>query len=123
MRSRSPLLCAIAASLAATLAWGLKQESNGADLNGVLLEGEYRFDPWTLFARTEWEQNNELDALERTRSAGELTLGAIHDWPIAEHLKAGVGALYAFAFTPSSIAPGYGSDPHGFMAFVRLATR
>lgn len=110
-------------SLAATLAWGLKQESDGADLNGVLLESEYRLDPWTLFARTEWEQNNELDALERTRSVGELTLGAIHDWPVAEHLKAGLGALYTFDFVPPAIAPVYGRDPHGFMAFVRLATR
>ncbi len=110
-------------SLAATLAWGLKQESDSAHLNGVLLESEYRLDPWTLFARTEWEQNNELDALERTRSVGELTLGAIHDWPVAEHLKAGLGALYTFDFVPPAIAPVYGRDPHGFMAFVRLATR
>jgi hypothetical protein len=110
-------------SLAATLAWGLKLESDGTALNGVLLEGEYRFDPWTVFARTEWEQNNELHALDRARSVGELTLGAIHDWPVAEHFKIGLGALYAFDFTPSSIAPSYGDNPHGFMGFVRLATQ
>jgi hypothetical protein len=109
--------------LAATLAWGLKLESDGTALNGVLLEGEYRFDPWTVFARTEWEQNNELHALDRARSVGELTLGAIHDWPVAEHFKIGLGALYAFDFTPSSIAPSYGDNPHGFMGFVRLATQ
>jgi hypothetical protein len=108
---------------ATTLAWGLKQESNGADLNGALLEGEYQLDPWTVFARTEWEQNNELDALERQRSVGELTFGAIHDWPMAEHFKLGLGALYAFDFTPSAIFPAYGDNPHGFMGFVRLATR
>jgi hypothetical protein len=110
-------------SLAATLAWGLKQESDGTDLNGILLEGEYRIEPWTVFARTEWEQNRELDALERTRSVGELTIGAIHDWPVAEHFKIGLGALYAFDFTPSAIVPSYGDNPHGFMGFVRLATR
>jgi hypothetical protein len=110
-------------SFAATLAWGLKQESDGTDLNGVLLEGEYRFDPWTLFARTEWEQNSELDAFGRTRSVGDLTLGAIHDWPLAEHFKLGLGALYAFDFAPSAIVPSYGGNPHGAMAFVRLATR
>ena len=109
--------------LAATLAWGLKQESDGTDLNGVLLESEYRIEPWTVFARTEWEQNNELDALGRTRSVGELTLGGIHDWPVAEHWKVGLGALYAFDFTPSDIVPSYGGDPHGLMGFVRLATR
>jgi len=110
-------------TLAATAAWGLKQESDGANLNGVLLEAEYQIDPWTVFTRTEWEQNNELDALERTRSVGALTIGAIHDWPVAEHLKVGFGALYAFDFTPSAIVPAYGDNPHGLMAFVRLATR
>jgi hypothetical protein len=112
-----------AGSLAATLAWGLKQESDGSDLNGVLLEGEYQIEPWTFFARTEWEQNAELDAPERTRSVGELTLGAIHDWPVAEHFKVGLGALYAFDFTPYAIVPSYGDNPHGFMGFMRLATR
>ena len=101
----------------------MKQESNGTNLNGVLLEGEYQIEPWTVFARTEWVQNSELDALERKRSVGELTLGAIHDWPVAEHFKVGLGGLYAFDFVPSAIVPSYGSDPHGFMGFVRLATR
>ncbi len=110
-------------SLATTAAWGLKQESDGIDLNGILLEAEYRLDPWTLFARTEWEQNTELDARGRIRSVGDLTLGAIHDWPVTEHLKVGLGALYAFDFVPSAITPSYGSDPRGFMVFVRLATR
>ena len=110
-------------TLAATLARGLKQESDGATFNGALLEGEYQIEPWTIFARTEWVQNKELDALERKRSVGELTLGAIHDWPVAEHFKIGLGALYAFDFTPSAIVPSYGSNPHGFMGFVRVATR
>lgn len=110
-------------TFATTLAWGLKQESDGTNLNGVLLEGEYSLDPWTFFARTEWEENNELDTLGRTRQIGDVTLGAIHDWPIAEHFKIGLGALYAFDLVPSVIVPSYGSDPHGIMAFVRLATR
>jgi hypothetical protein len=110
-------------TLAATLAWGLKQANDRTNLNGVLLEGEYQIEPWIVFARTEWEQNNELDALERTRSVGELTLGGIRDWPVAEHFKLGLGALYAFDFTPSEIVPPYGGDTRGFMAFVRFATR
>jgi hypothetical protein len=109
--------------LAATLAWGLKQESDGTDLNGVLLEAEYQIERWTVFARTEWEQNSELDALGRTRGIGELTLGAIHDRPVSDHFKLGIGALYAFDFVPSAIAPPYADNPHGAMAFVRLATR
>ncbi len=110
-------------TLAATLAWGLKHESEGTDLNGVLIEAEYRLEQWTVFARTECEQNKELDARGRTRGVGELTLGAIHDWPVAEHWKVGAGALYTFDFVPDAIAPPYSGSPHGVMGFLRLATR
>jgi len=110
-------------SLAATLAWGLKQKSDGTNLNGLLLEGEFAFGSWIAFARGEWEENSELDTLGRVVRVGELTIGGIHDWPIAEHLKLGLGALYAFDFVPSAIVPPYGDSPHGAMAFMRLATR
>jgi hypothetical protein len=109
------------ASFAATLAWGLKRLSDGTDLNGVLLEGEYHpVELWTLFARVEWEQNDELDAAGRVRDVGELSLGALRDWRLSEHWKAGFGALYAFDFAPSRIVPSYGSNPHGALAFVRV---
>jgi len=54
------------------------------------------------------------------RGAGEISLGVIHDWRLAEHWKFGLGGLYAFDFAPSSSAASYGSAPHGAMAFVRL---
>lgn len=109
------------ASLAATIGWGLKSLSNGTNLNGALLESEYKpAEPWTIFARTEWEENNELAPDGAIVHAGELTLGAIHDWKVVEHWKFGVGALYAFDFVPS-LSPAYGSNPHGVMAFVRVA--
>lgn len=108
-------------SFAATLAWGLKRLSDGTDLNGVLLESEYKpAELWTLFARAEWEQNNELDAAGRLRDVGELSLGALRDWRVGQHWKAGFGALYAFDLVPSHVMPSYGSDPHGAMAFVRV---
>lgn len=110
-------------SLAVTLAWGLKQESDGTNLNGLLLESEFAIGPWVAFARGEWEENSELDTLGRVVRVGELTIGGIHDWPIAEHLKLGLGALYAFDFVPSAILPPYGDNPHGAMGFMRLATR
>lgn len=110
-------------SIAATFGWGLKRLSNGADLNGLLAETEYKpADLWTVFARGEWEENNELDAFGRVRRVGEFTLGALRDFRLARHLKLGLGALYTFDFVPPSIAPPYGGSPHGFMSFARLAS-
>jgi hypothetical protein len=108
-------------SLAATLAWGLKQLSDGTDLNGVLLESEYKpAEPWTIFARSEWEQNNELTTSSAVEHVAKLTVGAIHDWRVAEHWKLGLGASYDFDFVPPALETSYGSDPHGSMVFVRV---
>jgi hypothetical protein len=105
---------------AATLAWGLKDESDGHDLNGILAETEYRpAEPWTLFARAEWEQNDELSGTG-IRRAGAFALGAIHDWRVATHWKLGLGGLYTFDFVPGSAKPSYGGDPHGAMIFTRI---
>jgi hypothetical protein len=91
-------------SFAATVGWGLKDESD---------------DLWTLFTRAEWVQNSELDALDRKLEASQITMGGIKDWRVAEHWKFGIGALYAFDFAPHAV-PGYGGNPHGTMAFVRV---
>jgi hypothetical protein len=108
-------------SLAATIGWGEKHESGGTNLNGVFVEAEYKpTDLWTIFARAEWEQNNELAASGVIRDASQITLGVIHDWRIAEHWKFGLGGLYAFDFAPSALLPSYGSNPHGAMAFIRV---
>jgi hypothetical protein len=109
-------------SLAATLAWGRKDLSDGHHLTGVLLESEYKpVADWTAFARAEWEQNAEIDATGTVREVGALTLGAIHDWPVAKHAKVGLGASYTFDFVPSGVTPAYGDNPRGAMVFVRLA--
>jgi hypothetical protein len=60
----------------------------------------------------------------RVFHVGKLSLGAVHDWPIAEHLSFGVGGLYAWNFVPAALGPLYGgTDPHGAMGFVRLRLR
>jgi hypothetical protein len=108
------------ASFAATAGWGLKHLSDGTNLNAAFLEEEYKpSDPWTIFARAEWEENAEL--APGIARVGKLSLGAIHDWQIADHLKLGLGGLYAFDFVPSAAA--YGGDPHGAMAFLRLLAK
>jgi hypothetical protein len=104
-------------SVAVTAAWGLKSLSSGLRLNGLLGEAAYKpDDAWTFFARAEWVENAELTA--GVAQVGELSLGAVHDWPLAEHWKAGLGGLYAFDFAPGRA--GYGRNPRGAMAFVRL---
>jgi len=108
-------------SLATTLAWGEKILSDGTNLNGVLLEAEYKPAAlWTLFARAEWEENDELLASGAKEPAGKLSLGVIKDWRIAEHWKAGLGGSYDFVFSPGALNAAYGSDPHGAMLFTRI---
>src|SRR6185437_13742205 len=109
-------------SLAATLAWGLKDLSDGHRLNGLLFETEVKpAQDWTAFARAEWEQNNEIDLTGAVRAVGEITLGGIHDWKVADRAKLGLGASFTFDFVPSSATPHNGGDPHGALVFVRFA--
>jgi hypothetical protein len=107
-------------SLAATFAWGHKQLSDGVGLNGYLLEGEFRPGrDWTLFARAESLDSDELLATGAVVTAGAVSLGAIRDFPVAAHWAFGLGALYAFDFAPSGLPP-YGGGPHGTMVFARI---
>ena len=108
-------------AVAATLAFGNKHLSDGTDTNALLLETEFKPDEaWTLFARGEAIESKELLPGGQVRGAGEISLGVIHDWRLAEHWKLGVGGLYAFDFVPDSSPAAYGSNPRGAMAFVRI---
>ena len=109
-----------------TAAFGAKHLSeDGRTLNAWLLESALKpSDPWTVFARAESVDNAELLTLPGgrmpTETVSKLSLGAIHDWRAAPHLKIGLGALYAFDFVPGALRTAYGADPHGAMAFLRL---
>lgn len=108
-------------SIAATLAVGNKHLSDRTDESAFLAEAEYKPDDvWTVFARAESIGSDELAPGPAVRGAGEFSLGLIHDWRLADHLKFGLGGLYAFDFTPNVPTRPYGDDPHGAMAFVRL---
>ncbi|MBV9548673.1 MAG: hypothetical protein JO256_03255 [Alphaproteobacteria bacterium] len=109
-------------SLAATFGWGLKDLSDGRRLNGIFAEAAYHAAPqWTAFGRAEWEQNDELDSAGKTRAVGDLTLGGLYDFALADHVRLGLGASYTFDFVPGAITPSYGADPHGTMLFTRLS--
>ena len=108
-------------SFAATLAFGRKVLTGGIDEDGFLAEAEYKpDDAWTVFARAESIDSSELFPAAGIQTAGEFTIGAIHDWHVAEHAKFGLGALTAFDFVPGNLSPSYGGSPRGTMVFVRL---
>ena len=109
---------------ATTVAWG-RRAAGGADLDAWMLEAAARLDEgWTVFGRAERTENNELvPAVEHGGPAfkvGTISVGAIHDWRLAEHVRFGLGGLYAVNFTPGGLKGLYGDDHQGAMAFVRV---
>jgi hypothetical protein len=108
---------------AATLAWGRKS-SQGHNDDGVAAEGSLKHAQWTLFGRAEMVENRELLGLQEGSPAyrvGKVSLGAVRDFRIADHLSLGLGGLFSLNFVPNALAPLYGSpNPTGAMGFVRL---
>jgi len=107
-----------------TAAWG-RRASGHEDLDAYVLESAVKLnEAWTIFGRAERTENNELTVAGGhhgpTYAVAKASLGAIHDWKVADHLKIGLGALYAMNFTPSALDRLYGDDAHGAMAFLRL---
>ncbi len=104
-------------------AWG-RRSSGHHHYDALALESAVALSAWTLFGRAEYAENNELVAEAGHHGpaykVGKVSLGAIHDFELAENVKFGVGGLYAFNFVPSALEPSYGGDPRGGMAFVRL---
>jgi hypothetical protein len=107
---------------AATLAWGRKNAQGHSD-DGVALEGSVSHEQWTLFGRGEMTENRELLDVEHGPAfrVGKVSLGAIHDFPVARHLALGAGGLFSVNFVPDALAPLYGGhNPTGAMAFLRF---
>ena len=68
-------------------------------------------------------ENRELTEVEDGPAyrVGKVSLGAVRDFRVAEHLSLGVGGLFAVNFVPDPLAPLYGGhNPTGAMGFVRL---
>lgn len=113
-------------SWSALLAWGLKQESIGTDLNAVSFDTECKpADGWTVFAHSGFEQDNALSSPgvlnpAATRQAGTVSFGAVHDWKVLNRLSFGAGGLYAFQLAPNLPSAAPISDARGAVAFVRL---
>jgi hypothetical protein len=106
-----------------TFAWG-RRESGHEKLDAFVLESAVGLKDWTLFGRAERTENNELISVGGHHGpaydVGKVSLGAIRDFRVAEHVKIGIGALYAFNSVPGSLEQSYGGDPNGAMTFIRL---
>ena len=113
--------------LASTLAWGRKtidHHGNALKDDAYVAEASLKKGPWTLFGRGELTENRELMPSEEHGEAfdvGKISVGAVRDFRIAEHLAVGAGGLVSLNFIPDGLAPLYGgNNPAGAMGFIRL---
>ena len=108
--------------LAGTLAWGRKT-SHGHNDDAYAAEASLKHASWTLFGRAEMAENRELipGQDEPAYRVGKVSLGAVRDFKLANHLAIGLGGLFAVNFVSRALGPLYGGhNPTGAMAFVRL---
>jgi len=106
--------------LAGALAWGRKTVEHHND-DAWLAEASLKHQEWTIFGRGEITENRELVPGDTMYRVGKVSIGALRDFKVAEHLSVGAGGLFSLNLVPDSIAPLYGGrNPAGAMAFVRL---
>ena len=113
--------------VAATLAWGrksIKHHDEWWNDDAYVAEASVKHAGWTVFGRGELTENRELLDDEEHGEAfrvGKVSLGAVRDFRVAEHLSLGVGGLFAVNFVPDGLKLLYGgSNPTGAMGFLRL---
>ena len=113
-----------------TVAWGRKINNPGNTLDAFLVESEVIFkQTYTLFMRAERVAEDELFDLPTLQNIDnpapiftvtKVTVGGIYDFPVADHLKLGLGGLVSKYGVPGDLKPVYGSDPLSYMLFFRL---
>lgn len=106
-----------------TVAWG-RRSSEDEDFDAFALESAVGLGNWTLFGRGEYAQQNELLFVGGhhgpTFDVGKVSLGLLRDFRVAEHVRFGIGGLYALNFVPRQLRALYDGDPRGAMLFLRL---
>jgi hypothetical protein len=110
-----------------TAAWG-RRSSGHDDLDAWALESAVKPSAaWTVFARAERAENNELTSVGGHHgpayAVAKASIGAVRDWRLSDHVSFGAGGLYAVNLVPNGLEAAYGGDPDGGMAFVRLKLR
>lgn len=107
----------------ATVAFANKERSDGVSLDAWLAEAAWHPDDrWTVFARAEAIETDELGAVHHgpVEDVARVSAGLIRDWRINDNAVFGVGALVQAHFASDALEPLYDGDPVGAMAFVRL---
>ena len=114
---------------AGTIAWGRKSAKDHHEEwfsdDAYVAEASLRRARWTMFARGEVTENRELLEVGEDHgdafTVGKVSVGAVRDFRVAEHLSLGLGGLIAVNFVPDGLHDDYGgSNPLGAMGFVRL---
>jgi hypothetical protein len=110
-----------------TAAWG-RRTTGHQDLDAWALESALKPSPgWTIFARAERIETDELTAVGGHHGpvyrVAKASIGAVRDWDISPHLSFGLGGLYAIDGVPAGLKAAYGSSPSGGMLFARLKLR
>ena len=112
--------------VAATLAWGrksIKHHEEWWNDDAYVAEASVKHQGWTMFGRGEITENRELLEEEEHEAfrVGKISVGAVRDFQIAEHVSFGLGGLFAINFVPDGLSSLYGGkNPTGAMGFVRL---
>ncbi|HEX6867131.1 MAG TPA: hypothetical protein VF122_07860 [Caulobacteraceae bacterium] len=107
---------------AATAAWARKDKVPGDVLQAALVEAAWRPNTdWTLFGRAEQAEQDELGDEDHgpAYTVRKLSLGAVRDFRLAEHVKVGVGGQVSAFDIEEPLGATYG-DPTGTAVFVRF---
>lgn len=106
-----------------TLAWG-RRSGDHRNFDAAVLESAVGLGDWTLFGRAEYTQNDELLFVDGHHGpafdVGKVSVGAVRDFKLADHVKFGVGGLVAQNFVPRELEALHSGEPKGAMAFVRV---
>lgn len=105
--------------VAATLAYGSKTPDDDESRDAALVEASYSTGPWTAFTRAEWTEQDELAAGHTLYDVGKVSVGALYEVPVNDHVALGIGGLVSAYSIPDGLKASYDSPTSG-MAFLRL---
>lgn len=106
-----------------TAAFGRKKTSENVTLDAWLGEASWSPNPdWTIFARTEAIETDELGPIHHgpVENAARLGFGGARNFRIADHVNLSLGASLTQNWVSNALSPLYDGDPVGGLAFVRL---